>query len=272
MGELGLNKIFGGLLAVFLVVLGLREVSYMVFGGGHHHHHEYESLNQWAEENFAYFVEMAEVSGSDDAEIEVYDLGLLLAGADIAVGERSFNAQCKTCHSLEQGGNNGTGPNLYNILGSSKGQVAGFNYSGALDRTEGSWSYENMDNWLRAPSQYAQGTSMAFAGLRRDPQRASVLAYLASYAPDAPAFPAPLEAAEPVEETVEEAVVEAVAEASDTPLQVIEQSVEDTTEVLENVAEDTAEAVDNTVDSVVDTVEDVATDVTEAAPEPDTEN
>jgi cytochrome c len=60
MGELGLNKIFGALLAVGLVVLGLKEVSTIVFGGGHHGHHEYESLNKWAEENFhGYRVDIA---------------------------------------------------------------------------------------------------------------------------------------------------------------------------------------------------------------------
>ena len=63
MGELGLNKIFGALLAVGLVILGLKEVSTIVFGGGHHHHKEHESLNAWAEYNFKGFrVDIAETS------------------------------------------------------------------------------------------------------------------------------------------------------------------------------------------------------------------
>ena len=67
MGELGLNKIFGALLAVGLVVLGLKEVSTIVFGGGHHGHHEYESLNQWAEENFhGYRIDIAETGGGGE--------------------------------------------------------------------------------------------------------------------------------------------------------------------------------------------------------------
>lgn len=255
MGELGLNKIFGGLLAVFLVVMGLREVSSMVFGSSYHGHHEYESLNEWAEKNFAYFVEMADTSGGGEVEEEVYDLGLLLAGADLAVGERSFNAQCKTCHTIEQGGNNGTGPNLYNIMGAGKGAVAGFGYSGALDRTEGTWTYENMDNWLRAPSQYATGTSMAFAGLRRDPQRASVLAYLASYSPDAPEAPAPLPAEAADAEEVTDAAIEAGAEVlEETPV-----LGEDATGIIE----ESTEAIDANIEAAQDTVEEAL----ETAPE-----
>ena len=83
MGELGLNKIFGALLAVGLVVLGLKEVSTIVFGGGHHGHHEYESLNKWAEENFhGYRVDIAETGGSGEVVEEIYDLGALLIGAE----------------------------------------------------------------------------------------------------------------------------------------------------------------------------------------------
>ena len=120
MGELGLNKIFGALLAVGLVVLGLKEVSTIVFGGGHHHHHEYESLNSWAESNFkGYRVDIAEVGGAGEVIEEIYDLGALILGADLARGERSFKAKCASCHTIDQGGANGTGPNLYASLGAA---------------------------------------------------------------------------------------------------------------------------------------------------------
>ncbi|MEL7040261.1 MAG: c-type cytochrome [Pseudomonadota bacterium] len=193
MGELGLNKIFGALLAVGLVVLGLKEVSTIVFGGGHHHHKEYATLNAWAESNFkGYRVEIAEIGGVGEVIEEIYDLGALILGADMARGERSFKAKCASCHTIEDGGANGTGPNLYATMGAAKASHAGFNYSGALTGTDGAWSWENMDAWLENPSGYARGTSMAFAGLKRDDERAAVLAYLASYSPDAPPPPAPL--------------------------------------------------------------------------------
>ena len=284
MGELGLNKIFGALLAVALVVMGLKEVSAIVFGGGHHHHHEYESLNKWAESNFkGYRVDIAEVGGGGDVIEEIYDLGALLLGADLARGERSFKAKCASCHTIEQGGPNGTGPNLYATLGAAKQSHDGFSYSGALGNTEGDWSWENMDAWLENPGSYARGTSMAFAGLKRDDERASVLAYLASYSPDAPAQPEPLpevtaegdaeEAAGDLDETdatvvdggeasaVEDAAIAAEAAAD----QAIEEAasegnaaVVEATVAAEEIVETVSDAADEAADQVTDIVEDAA--------------
>ncbi len=209
MGELGLNKIFGALLAVALVIMGLRELSTIVFGGGHGPAHEYESVNQWAADSFhGYRIAIAETGNGADVVEEIYDLGLLLASADVARGERSFKGKCASCHTIEQGGASGTGPNLFATIGSAKQNHGNFAYSGALASTEGDWTYANMDTWLAAPSKYARGTNMGFAGLKRDDERANVLAYLASYTPDAPAFPAPLPVAE-----------EDAAETLDTPIE-----------------------------------------------------
>lgn len=259
MGELGFNKIFGAVLVVFLAVMGLREVSYIVFGGGHHHAHEYESTNKWAEESFVYRVEMAELGGGAAVVEEIYDLGLLLMGADLAKGQRSFEAKCASCHSIEQGGANGTGPNLWDTLGAAKQSHAGFNYSGALANTEGDWSWENMDAWLEAPAKYARGTSMGFAGLKRDDERANVLMYLAQYAPNAPEQPAPLPViAEEVTEGLEgdmDATDAAVIDA-DAPV-----PVEAGTETLEDAVDaaqaEGADAIEAATDAVEAAVEDV---------------
>ncbi|GAB5456672.1 MAG: hypothetical protein Hens2KO_29010 [Henriciella sp.] len=301
MGELGLNKIFGALLAVGLVVLGLKEVSTIVFGGGHHHHHEYESLNKWAESNFkGYRVDIAETGGAGAVIEEIYDLGALLVGADLARGERSFKAKCATCHTIDQGGADGTGPNLYATLGAAKQSHSGFSYSGALGNTEGDWSWERMDAWLENPSSYARGTSMAFAGLKRDDERASVLAYLATYSPDAPAAPEPLpevveegdaeEAAGDLAETdetviegaadtagdaaeaAEAAADEAIEEAADQGTAAIaeatvaaEETVSDLTEAATDTANDIVETVEETVTEAADTAEEVAEEAVEDA-------
>jgi cytochrome c len=290
MGELGLNKIFGALLAVGLVILGLKEVSTIVFGGGHHHHKEHESLNAWAEYNFKGFrIDIAEVGGGGEVIEEIYDLGALILGADLARGERSFKAKCASCHTIEQGGSNGTGPNLYATMGAAKQSRAGFSYSGALASTEGDWSWERMDAWLENPSSYARGTSMAFAGLKRDDERAAMLAYLASYSPDAPEPPAPLpavtaegdaeeaagdlaeadetviESADPTPaETVEETAVEAEAAAGEA----IEAAATEGTEAIAEAAvaaEDVVEAVTDTADDAVDAAAEAVEDVTDAS-------
>ena len=268
MGELGLNKIFGALLAVALGIMGLREISSMVFGGGHHGEHHYASLNEWASETFhGYRINIAESGHSAEVIEVVYDLGALLAGADASKGERSFKGKCVTCHTIEQGGSNGTGPNLFNMVNAVKGARDGFSYSGALDGTDGDWSYENLDTWLHSPSKYARGTNMAFAGLNRDDERANVLAYLTSYTPDAPAFPAPLPPAEDV--TVEDAVedgAETLVEGSVEPL-----PADDTMIIIPSTTDPVIETVDETVDQVIedasetitDTVDEVIEEVTE---------
>lgn len=249
MGELGFNKIFGALLAAALLIMGLREVSSILFGGGGHYDKEYESMNDWAEHSFSYFVDIAESGGAGEVIEEIYDLGLLLASADISAGERAFKGKCATCHTIEQGGAQGTGPNLYGILGAEKNAVAGFGaYSGALQASEGGWSYENMDAWLLAPARYARGTSMAFAGINRDNERASVIAYLASYSPDAPPAPAPLPPVEEAAEIVEEAdaaVEEAVAEQAEGDLATTDAAVidVDTSAIVEDAAEAVEEAI-----------------------------
>ncbi|MGB3627700.1 MAG: cytochrome c family protein [Henriciella sp.] len=197
MGDLFWNKVFGALLAVALGVMGLRVLSETVFAAGHgeggHHGEEEVSLNDWAHSRFAYYTDIAETAGPGGAEEEIYDLGALLAEADATAGERSFQAKCTTCHTIEQGGQNGTGPNLYGIVGASHAHMDSFGYSAAMQATSSQdWTYESMDQWLENPSGYISGTSMAFAGLRRDDERANVIAYLASMSPNAPDFPEPL--------------------------------------------------------------------------------
>ncbi len=272
MGELGFNKIFGALLAVGLVVLGLKEISTIISGGGHHGHHEYESANAWATSNFkGYRIDIPEVSTGGDVVEVIYDLGALLMGADAAKGERSFKGKCASCHTIEEGGANGTGPNLYGIMGDTKQRTDGFGYSGALGNTEGSWSWTNMDSWLKAPSKYARGTNMAFAGLNRDSERADVLAYLASYSPDAPVQPEPLP-------EVEEEVVEGEAEDIAGEEAATDETVVEADDTAGGIAEDAAEAATDaavqaeaaaadTIETTVETAVTEATEVVEAADE-----
>jgi cytochrome c len=209
MGELGLNKIFGALLATALGVFALQTLSSIVFShgseGAHHgdEHAEAASMSEQMCEKFAYCIEVADAGGSGGEAEEVFDLGLLLASADIARGERTFKGKCATCHTIDQGGSNGTGPNLHDVVGADKAHHDGFAYSAALAGMEGNWTYENLNDWLYNPSSYARGTTMSFAGLRRDDDRVNVIAYLASNTTNPPAFPEPLAASAEEGEAVE---------------------------------------------------------------------
>ena len=102
----------------------------------------------------------------------------LLAAADVAKGEAVF-AKCAACHTVNQGGANGIGPNLYGTMGEAIGQgKAGFAFSDALKNVGGNWDFDKMDHWLTSPRKFAAGTKMSFAGLSSPEDRANLIVYL----------------------------------------------------------------------------------------------
>jgi cytochrome c len=112
----------------------------------------------------------------------------LLASADAAAGEKAAR-KCTSCHTLEEGGANKIGPNLWNIVGRGIASAGGYSYSGHLQGKSGeSWTYENLDGFLSKPKDWAPGTKMSFAGLKKVEERADLIAYLRSLS----ASPAPL--------------------------------------------------------------------------------
>ena len=102
----------------------------------------------------------------------------LLAKGDAAKGEAIFK-KCTSCHTINQGGANGIGPNLYAVLGGPIGKhAAGFAYSTALSGKGGNWDFASMNAWLTSPKKFADGTKMTFAGLPKVQDRANLIAYL----------------------------------------------------------------------------------------------
>jgi cytochrome c len=129
----------------------------------------------------------------------------LLAKADMAKGEASFK-KCMSCHTIDQGGAAGLGPNLYGVLGRALAG-GGFAYSDALKGKGGKWDWASMNDWLTSPSAFAQGTKMSFAGLSDPQERANLMVYLNSKGSSL-ALPA-------VPETKEAAAPEAAGDAGD---------------------------------------------------------
>ena len=115
-------------------------------------------------------------------------IGPLLASADLANGEVLAKRLCASCHTFNDGGRNGVGPNLYGVIGRDHGAAPGFNASAALKGKPGPWTFEDMNAWLKKPTAYIPGSRMAFAGINSDKQRADVILYLRSLS----ANPAPL--------------------------------------------------------------------------------
>jgi cytochrome c len=108
----------------------------------------------------------------------------LLASADPAKGEADTKKLgCVACHSFNEGGKAGLGPNLYNVVGGPHAHMEGYSYSSALKAKTGDWTFAELNAWLTKPSAYAPGTKMTFAGIKDPQQRADVIAYLDTLSP-----------------------------------------------------------------------------------------
>jgi cytochrome c len=100
------------------------------------------------------------------------------SAGDAAKGEKVFK-KCKACHVVEEGKNK-TGPSLYGVVGRAAGSVEGYKYSKAMAGSGLVWDAETLDAYLTNPKKYLKGTKMAFAGLKKEKDRANVIAYLAT--------------------------------------------------------------------------------------------
>ena len=100
-----------------------------------------------------------------------------MAMGDVALGEKVFK-KCAACHSIIKGGKNNIGPALYNVVGRKTGAVIDYKYSKALASFEKEWTFEELNGYLIKPAKWIKGTKMAFAGLRKEKDRASVIKYL----------------------------------------------------------------------------------------------
>jgi len=191
------NTIAGWVLFSGIVALGLSILSGMYFKADKHH-----------EVKEVYIIE----GGGDEGAADGPSLASLLAVADPVKGEAVF-AKCMSCHTIDQGGANGIGPNLYGVVGEKAAEGrGGFAFSDGLKAKGGEWTFENLDAWLKNPRAYADGTKMSFAGLSSAEDRANVIAFLNSKGSNLP-LPA-VEAAAPVEDSSEAAEDAATSEAT----------------------------------------------------------
>ena len=182
MSDLTFNKIAGAVLATALAVVGLEELSAIVYA-------------PHPATKAGYAIEVAAESGPEGpAAPEVPpDWGTVLPVADVKAGQAS-TAVCQTCHNFAPGGPNMTGPNLYGVVGRKPGTHPGFAYSSGMTAEGdklGTWTYEELNDFLKGPGAYVQGTKMSFVGLKKQDARINVIAYLRSLSDSPVAIPAP---------------------------------------------------------------------------------
>ncbi|MEQ8405857.1 MAG: cytochrome c family protein [Oceanicaulis sp.] len=220
MGDLFFNKVAGAVLAIFLLILGLSTLADGLF-------HTEEP------ERPAYPVDMAVLESAAGAEEEEEqgppDFGVLLAGADVGAGERVAR-RCASCHTFEEGGADGTGPHLWDVMGRDVAEVSGFNYSQAMNEyAEGGteWGFQNMYDYLENPRGYVPGTAMSFAGLRQQEDRVNLIAYMRTLSNDPIAIPEPRESEAPADAEGEVAAGESAEAAGDAAPEGEEAAFED---------------------------------------------
>ncbi|HEY0130638.1 MAG TPA: cytochrome c family protein [Allosphingosinicella sp.] len=159
------NTIAGWVLGAGIVALGASIVTGEVF-------------HQERPEKMGYPIEGVVLKGEGGAAEAEVPIANLLASADVGKGEGQFK-KCTACHTINQGGANGTGPNLWGVLGSPIGKHSpGFAYSPALAGKGGNWDWESMSQWIKSPRDFAPGTKMTFAGIGKAEDRADLLVYL----------------------------------------------------------------------------------------------
>lgn len=213
MSDLTFNKIAGAALATGLAIVGLGQLSAGVFG-----------TEKPAKPG--YLVEAELEAGEGPAAPEVPpDWGTVLPTADVAAGQAVF-AKCQSCHSIVQGGPNGTGPDIWGVVGRKPGTHAGFAYSSAMTEfgaKQAVWDYDHLNEFLKAPQKYIPGTKMSFVGLKKADERINMIAYLRSQggalpvpAPDPARAPAAAPAADGATAPAEAGEPAAVAATPDT--------------------------------------------------------
>ena len=173
MDSFEINKIIASILLVALLIIGIGKLSNIIF--------KVDKL-----ESSAYKVDLPDNEAKQANQVNTtnvedkVDISALMSLGDLAHGEKVFK-KCSACHSIEAGGGNKIGPALYNVVGRKIAALQDYKYSKALVEYQKNWSFEELNGFLIKPQKWIKGTKMAYAGLRKEKDRASVILYLNKY-------------------------------------------------------------------------------------------
>ena len=162
------NKIAGAVLGACLMVFVLSEVAHLIF-----------YTKTPATPGFAVEIADAAAPPAEAAPAaEAAPIAKLLQTASAEKGQAVAKA-CAACHDMSSANTNKVGPGLWNIVDQQIAHHAGFAYSDALKaKADQKWTWDNLNAFLANPKGFAPGTKMSYAGVKKDDQRADLIAYL----------------------------------------------------------------------------------------------
>jgi cytochrome c len=177
MDSFELNKILGAVLGTCLILLVTSFTASALFA---------PKLPE--KPGFAIAAKSEEGGAKEAAPAATEPIEKLLQTASVEKGAAAAK-KCAACHTFAKGDKNGVGPNLYGIVGDHKGEGRNnFNFSAAMKAKGGTWTIDDLNQFITNPKGFVPGTAMGFAGIQKDSERADVIAYLNSLSDN----PAPL--------------------------------------------------------------------------------
>ncbi len=165
-----MNKIIVSIVFAIILVIGINKVADVIF------------YVEKPEKSAYQVASVASATSSTSTETtsassESGNIMALFASTNAADGAKVFK-KCLACHSIEKGGSNKIGPNIFGVLNRKAGSVSGYKYSKAMLAYGKVWSFEEMDGFLAKPKDWIKGTKMSFMGLKSAKDRAAVILYM----------------------------------------------------------------------------------------------
>ena len=164
-----INKIIAAIIFTVLVVFGIGKITDIIF------HVEKPSQPAYVVEAPTVKTAIAGTAASCSVDIKA-----LLALGTVEHGKAVFK-KCSACHVMAKEGKNKIGPDLYGVLGRQSAAISDYKYSKALIAHGKKWSFAEMNSYLIKPQAHIKGTKMAFAGLKKEKDRASVILYMNTF-------------------------------------------------------------------------------------------
>ncbi len=169
MDKFEINKIIASIILTVVIVIGINKLANVIY-------------NVITPEVTTYIVatptETKKISKDDTAKAkDKNEIKNLLALGDIDHGKKVFK-QCAACHSISKGGGNKIGPVLWGVIGRKVGSISDYKYSKGMSELNKNWDFQEINSFLIKPKNYIKGTKMAYAGLKKEKDRASIIIFL----------------------------------------------------------------------------------------------